>query len=143
MAICRQLAGMYHQDVNRVRKMVGKKTYKDEPELKQLFMMGCKKNGVGKTLTSHLWAEIKKHGEYSFNKAHCVAYFLCAWANMYFQVYHSFEWYLANLQVQNSDEKISHTIMSAQRDGIKFANVDINKSKITWSYDGDVLVPSL
>lgn len=143
MAICRQLAGMSWQDVNRVRKMVGKKTYKDEPELKKLFMMGCKKNGVAEETSNRIWGDIKKHGEYSFNRAHCVAYFMQAWANMYFQVYHSFEWYLANLQLEDKDEKTSVIIANAQREGIEFTNVDVNKSKANWSRDGDKFVPAL
>jgi DNA polymerase III alpha subunit len=143
MAICRQLAGMSHQDVNRVRKMMGKKTYKDEPELSTLFYMGCKKNGVDEALAKKLWAEIKKHGGYSFNKAHCVAYFVIAWANMYFQVYHPFEWYLANLQIEQSDDKISVIVANASKAGIKISNVDVNKSRAGWTYDGDTLVPGL
>lgn len=143
MAICRRVAGMSHQDVNRVRKMVGKKTYKDEPELKGLFMMGCKKRGIEEGFAANLWAEIKKHGEYSFNRAHSVAYFLVAWVNMYLQVHHPFEWYLANLQIEEDDDRIATIISYAQRAKIKFSNVDVNKSKATWSYAGDVLVPGL
>ncbi len=143
MAICRQLAGMTHRDVNRVRKMVGKKTYKEEPELRSLFIMGCTKRGVDPEQSAHLWAEIKKHGEYSFNRAHCVVYFLQAWANMYFQVHHPFEWFLANLMLESDDKKIALIISAAQKAGVEFANVDVNKSKAGWSYDGNVLIPGL
>jgi hypothetical protein len=143
MSICRHLAGMTHRDVNRVRKMVGKKTYKEEPELRHLFIMGCIKNEVEKEKAEHLWAEIKKHGEYSFNRAHCVVYFLQAWANMYFQVHHPFEWFLANLMLERDDKKIATIISAAQKAGVKIADVDVNKSEAGWSYDGDTLIPGL
>ncbi len=143
MAICRKLAGMSHRDVNRVRKMVGKKTYKEEPELKKLFVMGCLKRGVEPERSNAIWADIKKHGEYSFNRAHCVAYFMQAWANMYFQVHHPFEWFLANLILQKDDQKISKIVNAAQKAGIKIGDVDVNKSKSDWSYDGDTLIPGL
>lgn len=143
MQLCRNIGQMSWRDVNRVRKMVGKKDLSEAPELEALFKRGCSKSGLSGEATDKLWGEILKHGGYSFNRAHAVAYFVIAWADMYLQVYHPVEWILANLLVEEDDTKISFILGEANRLGVSLGCLDVNRSKATWSYDGDTLIHGL
>lgn len=143
MRICRNIAGMMHKDVERVRKMIGKKDTSEAPELKEIFIRGCRRYGLPDATIEKTWKEIMKAGDYAFNKSHAVAYFLIGWANMYFQVYHPLEWILANLIIADDDTKKITIFSEAKRLGVEIDYVDVNRSKKDWSYDGDVLIPGL
>ncbi len=144
MELCRRLAGMRWQDVARVRKMIGKKDTSEAPELSKIFIEGCMENGMAEGPASELWEEILKHGGYSFNRAHCVAYFIIAWSNMYFQAHYPTEWILANLQVEDDDNPIYRIIYEGHRMGQKFHHIDVNISQADWSRDeDDRLIPGL
>lgn len=143
MRICREIAGMMHKDVERVRKMIGKKDISEADELKEIFVRGCLRHGLERRTIENVWGEIMKAGDYAFNKSHAVAYFIIGWTNMYLQVYYPLEWVLANLMVTDDDTKRITIFSEAKRLGVDIAYVDVNRSKEQWSYDGDVLVPGL
>lgn len=144
MDMAREIAGMDWAGVHKVRKMSGKKDRSQVEPLKKEFVEGCmEKSGLPESGATKLWNEIESFAEYGFNKSHCVAYFIIAWANMYLQVYHPFEWILANLEIEESDDKKSLVIAEAMRIGIPFKDIDINYSEVEWSYDDDALVPGL
>jgi DNA polymerase-3 subunit alpha len=143
MTLCRDVAGMYWRDVNRVRKMVGRKDTSEAGELSVLFVRGCVTRGVDQDAAERLWEEILTHGSYSFNRAHAVAYYITAWANMYFQVYHRTEWILANLQVHDDDNDTYKTIYEGHRLGVGFRPVSVNTSDVDWTEKDGHLVPGL
>lgn len=143
MKICRDIAGMMHKDVERVRKMIGRKDTSEADELKEFFVRGCRRYGIPDNTIESIWTEIMKAGDYAFNKSHAVAYFLIGWANMYLQVYHPLEWILGNLIIADDDTKKITIFSEAKRLGIDIDYVDVNRSKEDWSYDNDILVPGL
>lgn len=143
MEICRVLAGMSWRDVNRVRKMVSKKDSKEAESLHRIFLSGCKDKGISEEVAGELWSQIMRHGGYSFNRSHAVAYFLAAWANMYLQVYYPFEWILANLRTAKDDEKTFKALFEGHRLGLDMGRIDVNSSGTNWSYSGDRLLHKL
>lgn len=143
MRICRNVAGMMHKDVERVRKMIGKKDISEADELKEIFVRGCLRFGLDRKSIEDIWLEIMKAGSYAFNKSHAVAYFLIGWTNMYLQVNHPLEWVLGNLIITDDDTKKITIFSEAKRLGVDIGYVDVNRSRKNWSYQENTLIPGL
>jgi hypothetical protein len=138
MAMCRGIGSLSWAETEKVRKLASKKLH-DHPDWEPLgekFVANATQAGMNPTDAEALWAGMKKHSEYSFNRAHAAAYTVMSWANMYLQVFHPAEWILANM-IHDFDGNRQDILSEAARLGIDIGTVDVNESELNWTYSVD------
>lgn len=134
LRICRELAGMEWDDVDRQIKLAGKET-EEKKELKKKFVTGItKKIGMSKDDAEELYEKISL---YLFNKGHAVGYALIAFYEMYLKHYYPFEFYLATLKHTDKEEEQLKYVVEAIGKGIIVIPPHINSTSFCSETDFD------
>ena len=145
-----ELGKLPMKDVNRLRKLFLKKDKSksdefldnEKKELKGKLVVGCKENGWTEEQANDLWASIAKFGGYGFNVAHSKSYALITMQTAHLSTYYPLEFAAAVLTVQQSGNMQKH-VNDIKRRGIKILPVDVNKSKMSNTVEGDAIRLSL
>jgi len=97
--------------------------------MRQRFMEGARKNGVGNSTASRIFAALEGFAQYGFCKSHAAGFALLCYQSAWLKRHYPAEFYCALLNNQPmgfySPEVIVH---DAKRHGIEVLPVDINKS---------------
>lgn len=102
LTACLKIGGMSGKGANDVMKTLHGNNHKEEA-LPQEFIQGAiKTSGLTE---DEAWELYQKLTNYTFNKAHAIAYVMISYWMMWFKCYHPFEYYLSILQLENDENK--------------------------------------
>jgi len=153
MNIMNRLAGLSFSEAEDIRKALTKwhttrtsqkreddraarlmKNYEDR------FLEGCRKYKIDQELAQSLWNQMLAQTRYSFNLPHATSYAMLAYQCLFLKKYYTLD-YMTNLLSlelsSGTDENLIQYLYEACKLGIKILPVDINKSQILFSKEGD------
>jgi DNA polymerase-3 subunit alpha len=129
MRITMEMAGFSAAKADKLRKGMGKKNMAIVDALAPEFVEGAVSRGYEKRLAERVWGDIKKFGEYAFNKSHAAAYGLIAYQTAYLKAHYPLEYLAANLtSYTGKSETIVKYIAACNAAGIKVLPPDVNSS---------------
>ena len=137
--IFKQLGGFSLSEADSIRRAMGKKDMVLMKSYKNQFIEGIKTSGGTELDGITIWDKIERFAEYSFNRAHAVAYAITGYIAQYLKVYYPVVFWAISLEYEADDkEKLPLILQEMQEvDGIKVRSADINKSGKTFYVDYD------
>lgn len=123
MKIAEVMAGFSLQEADSLRKAIGKKKADLMKQVKEKFIIGCRKNSVPEEKIEEVFGIIEKSNRYSFNKSHAVGYAIMSYASAYRKCNRPIVFYKHCLR--NAKHKIKpdaykkQLVLSAKSDDIK------------------------
>jgi DNA polymerase-3 subunit alpha len=138
MQIAKTLAGFTGGQADDLRKAIGKKIHEKMMALKDVFLDGCKANGIPDHVAQSLWAENEASADYSFNKSHADSYAYGAYQDMWLKHYYPHEFYTA-LFTHEKKEKFPRIVREVQSSSIPLLPPDVNTSTREFTLDGDAI----
>lgn len=143
LQVVRRLGNFTWEQAAQIRKLISKKQGEQAfNRMRELFMDGCKQNGVKELNAGKIWKQLVTAGAYAFNSAHCVSYGKLAYWTMWLKVYHPLEFYCAALQKYECKpgEKGFDILKEAATKGITILPPDPIRSQVSWSvHEGGLL----
>lgn len=139
MAIVSAITGGTLADADEGRRIIVKSKVGDphwEAEMGALldkFVAGGKAHGLPDELVAKLWAELKAHARYSFNRAHAVSYARISWELAWWKWHHRSVFYAETINSDSSE--MMRYIYSAAADGLEIVPPRINTSGLEWTAD--------
>lgn len=152
MVIAQKMGGFSPAQADDLRKAMGK-LYRIQGSAAREFMQGyhdlwvegCKKNGVDDETRDMVWEYELGFGSYGFNKSHSGWYGFRAYQDAWLKKYYPLEFFASILTFPSGSspkakqEFISRAVREARSLGVKFLPPDINKSDLHWTADGDAV----
>lgn len=134
LQVVRTLANFSWENAAKIRKLISKKQGEQAfNRMQDLFMDGCRANGVKDVNAGKIWKQLVTAGAYAFNSAHCVSYGMLAYWTMWLKVHHPLEFYCASLQKYDPKTKGFDLLKEAAKRGIEILPPDPVRSQTTWS----------
>ncbi|PKL39738.1 MAG: DNA polymerase III subunit alpha [Spirochaetae bacterium HGW-Spirochaetae-1] len=134
MLISQVIGGFTMPEADKLRKAMGKKKMDIINELEEKFLAGAANNKIDKSFAEELYGQIKKFGEYGFNKSHSAAYALVTYQTAYLKAHYSIQYMTALLSTQPDD--VTMLINDCRRMGIEVLPPSINKSMFDFTIEG-------
>lgn len=129
MRVASDLAGFSLGEADILRRAIGKKKADVLAKQRQLFIEGCKKNGLEEEKSIHVYDLIVKFADYGFNKSHAAAYAVLAYQTAYLKANYPTEFLAAMLTgVMGSSDKVALYIDDCKSLGIQVLPPDVNES---------------
>lgn len=144
---------VYQEQVMKTMREVGKMTWKETAEIRKLisrsqgvekfntfkdrFAVGARENGMNDHEIDVMWDSICTFGAWAFNKSHSVSYTIISYWTMWLKVYYPMEFYSSLLEITKDDGNRKKILKEYKREGYKLLSVDVNKSKQSFSIEGD------
>ncbi|MDP3724739.1 MAG: DNA polymerase III subunit alpha [bacterium] len=126
-----ELAGYNWQEVDKLRKAMGKKIAKEMAAEKEKFIKRIVERGMPQDKAEKLWSEIEIFAGYGFNKAHAACYGLLACQTAYLKANYPAPYMAAVMTVEAQNaEKIASAMMECRRMDISVLPPSINDSDI-------------
>lgn len=114
------------------KKMDELKTYEDQ------FMIYAEEKNMSADIAKRIFKMIVDSGLYSFNESHGVAYAILCYITAFLKTYYPREFMAACLtNAYERKENVTELVAECRRLGIKFLNVDINKSEWEFTLEND------
>lgn len=134
LQVVRLLANFSWENAAKIRKLISKKQGEQAfNRMQDLFMDGCRTNGVKDTSAGKIWKQLVTAGAYAFNSAHCVSYGMLAYWTMWLKVHYPLEFYCSSLQKYDPKTKGFDLLKEATSRGIVILPPDPVRSQTTWS----------
>lgn len=129
MQISKDLAGFTGGQADTLRKAIGKKISEKLKGMRNEFVIGCVKNGVGDKLANEIFDTWESFAEYAFNKSHAACYALISYWTAYLKAHFpsAFMAALLTSDYQNID-RIAIEVAEAKAMGIEVLGPDVNES---------------
>lgn len=119
------------------RAMSKKRSQEAMGEIRQEFIDGAKRNGIGATLADRIFAALDGFAEYGFCKSHAAGFALLCYQSAWLKKYHPSEFYCALLNNQPMGFYSPEVIVrDAKRHGVDVLATDINKSGVRCTVEG-------
>lgn len=136
MWIARELAGYSLGDADLLRRAMGKKIKSEMDKQREIFINGCKKNGIDENLAVDIFDKIAKFASYAFPKAHAAPYALLSYQTAFLKANYPLEFYAATmtLDMHNTD-KINVLHQDMKKLGFSLLPPDINTSLSVFSVE--------
>ncbi len=145
MLLASSLAGFSLGEADILRKAMGKKQKEVMEDIMVRFVEGCVKNGIDRGKAELIFNNIAPFAEYGFNKSHAAGYAVLAYFTAFLKAHYPLEFIVANINAemntQDSQEKIYKFLQEAKRSGFKVTPPSINKSDYEFKIiDGDTIL---
>lgn len=128
------------KDCELVRKAISKKKLEGFIKYKEMFICNGMKNlGVDEKEIGNLWDQVEAFSEYGFNFSHAVAYTYISAYLLYLKAHYPHEFFASILSCETLSEKIKDYKMEAKINGVDVCRLDINKSKVHFTLEGDLI----
>ncbi|MCK9541143.1 MAG: DNA polymerase III subunit alpha [Novosphingobium sp.] len=127
MRIVKEIANFTDSRADDMRKAIGKKKLELIDECGLEFIENAI---ISKNEANFIWEEIKKSGNYSFNKSHAVGYAMVSFACAYLIYYYSAYYFKNLLELSDNSDKIKSYIRNCPV-SIKSPNIFFSKSNHT------------
>jgi len=139
MQVAVKLAGFTDAQSDTLRYAVGKKIPELLAQQKALFIDGCVKNDIDKSIAQKIFEQIDYFAGYGFNKSHSAAYAFLAYQTCWLKTYYHIE-FMCNLltsEINNNDknEKLNAYIRAAAKMGVPCLKHDINRSGLQFKIE--------
>ncbi|MBN2247781.1 MAG: DNA polymerase III subunit alpha [Coriobacteriia bacterium] len=129
MRITMEMGGFSAAKADKLRKGMGKKKMEIVDALEPEFMSGAAERGYDLKVAQRVWADMRKFGEYAFNKSHAAAYGLVSYQTAYLKAHYPLEYMAAVLtSYTGKSETIVRYIAACNQAGIKVLPPDVNSS---------------
>ncbi|HEY5388098.1 MAG TPA: DNA polymerase III subunit alpha, partial [Thermoleophilia bacterium] len=129
MRITMEMGGFTAAKAEKLRKGMGKKKMEIVDALEPEFMAGAAERGYDLKVAKDVWTDIKKFGEYAFNKSHAAAYALISYQTAYLKAHYPREFMAALLSsYTGKTEQIVKYVAACKRGGILVLPPDVNSS---------------
>jgi len=129
MRITMQMGGFSAAKADRLRKGMGKKNMAIVDALEGEFMAGAAERGFDRKVAERVWTDMRKFGEYAFNKSHAAAYGLVSFQTAYLKAHYPLEYMAAVLtSYTGKSETIVKYIAACTTAGITVLPPDVNSS---------------
>lgn len=135
--IAQAVAGFSEQTADILRAAIGKKNEQKMQSLKKYFIAGAIKNNYTEYSAERLFANIQKYGRYAFNKPHSIAYSILAYYTFWLKRNYRVEFITASINNEKHWDKIAMFIFDAKSHGIEVLPVDVSKSKLDFTVEGE------
>ena len=136
MQIVQVLAGFSLGQADLLRRAMGKKKHDLLMAQKEIFLQGCKKNGIESALANHIFDLLTHFADYGFNKSHSAAYALLAWQTAYLKAHYPVEFMAGVLtSIMDKPDKIPVYIQLCRQMRIKILPPDVNLSAATFGIE--------
>jgi DNA polymerase-3 subunit alpha len=97
-------------------------------------------DGCSKVKAEEIWQTVMKFSDYGFNRAHATGYGLMGYRMAYLKAHHPVEFMAALLAAWTGDPKKELKYRAEAQDmKIRIGQVNINKSGIEWTPDGQII----
>ena len=146
LQVVRKLANFSWENAAKIRKLISKKQGEQAfNRMRELFMDGCKANGVKELAAGKIWKQLVTAGAYAFNSAHSISYAMIAYWTMWLKVKYPLEFYCASLQKFDCKpgERGFDMLKEAAAKGIAILPPDPARSQVSWSVHNDALLAGL
>ena len=146
MEIARKCGGLSWADTSDLRRAASK-SLGDEffGKYKEKFINGAiEDKGYDKLVAEQLWSDISSSGSWSFNKSHAVSYGLISYWTAWAKANHPIEFAVASLNnTSNVESGIKLLRDYKLNEDINYIPVDSDKSELSWTHSGNVLIGPL
>ena len=138
MRIASDLAGFTLGEADMLRRAMGKK----KPEIiagkRAQFVEGAVNNNVDADIAGQIFDLMEFFAGYGFNKSHSAAYALVTYQTAYLKANYPVEFMTALLtSVRDNTDKVVVFIDDCRRNGIEVLPPDVNRSRQSFSVEGD------
>ena len=124
-----------------LRRIVGKKKVAEVRKWKKKIRDKVKENNLDKEVGDILWKVLEDSANYSFNKAHSIAYAALAAITIYLKFNYPKEFFLSLLKMTRHEPDPTSEITKVQRElssfGIELLPPHLTKSEMDFSIEGD------
>ncbi len=129
MQLSKDMAGFTGGQADTLRKAMGKKIAELMAKMKNEFIEGCLKNGLGKKLAEETFSDMEKFAEYGFNRSHAVCYALIGYQTAYLKAHYPAE-FMASLLTSDREniDRIAIEVEECRQMGIDVLPPDVNTS---------------
>ena len=130
MLICKEIGNFKWNEVNKIRKIIGKTQGSHKfIEYADQFIEGAKVKGINEDKAKKLWYNLAKFGGYGFNKSHAIVYSLLSYWCLYFRYYYPKEYFISIVNVAKTKSRKMFGVHSLKKRGHKVLAPEINSSK--------------
>ncbi len=127
--ILSELAGYSPGDADLVRRAIGKKKASEIEKHKNIFVSGCKQNGIAEKVAEAIYGDIEFFARYGFNKSHAADYAVITVQTAYLKAHYPVEYLAAQLLVErDKTEKVINFVSECRRMGVDVLPPDVNYS---------------
>ena len=135
MNVCMVLAGYDENEADAVRKILGKKKVEEARKAGEKFVLACDANGIDRSVSEPLWAQMEEFAKYSFNRAHAWGYAIIAYWCAWMKVQRPLAFLTALLSTVDAD-RLPDFVEEARQRGYTPLGPDINSSGRRFSVVG-------
>jgi len=129
MRITMEMGGFTAAKADKLRKGMGKKKMEIVDALEPEFMAGAAERNYDLQVAKRVWADMRKFGEYAFNKSHAAAYGLVSYQTAYLKAHYPLEYMAAVLtSYTGKSETIVRYIAACNQAGMTVLPPDVNSS---------------
>ncbi|MBM3255905.1 MAG: DNA polymerase III subunit alpha [Candidatus Moranbacteria bacterium] len=129
MQLSKDMAGFTGGEADTLRKGMGKKIPELILKLREDFVRGCVKNGVGKRIAEKAFSDMEKFAQYGFNRSHAACYAMIGYQTAYLKGNYPAEFMAALLTAdQNDIDRIAIEVEECRQLGIAVLPPSVNQS---------------
>ncbi len=144
MQIFRDLAGYSLGRADLVRRAMSKKKVDVMNKEREVFVAGCKSNGITENISNKIFDEMSEFAKYAFNKSHAAAYASVSYQTAYLKTYYKEEFMAATMNsLLGNLNKIPEYISECKKMGIEILRPDINASLARFNVENEKIVFAL
>ncbi len=137
MAVVQALAGYSLAEADVLCYAIRKKIKEKLDAQKELFVQGCRKNGIPDAVVALVWEDFTPFARYGFNRAHAAIYGMIAYHTAYLKANYPVEYMTAVLSSDmGSPERIAIAVAECRRMNIAVLAPDVNRSRWDFSIEG-------
>ncbi|RBP31004.1 DNA polymerase III alpha subunit [Marinobacter pelagius] len=138
MQIAQVMAGYTLGGADMLRRAMGKKKPEEMAKQKAIFLDGCEKNGIDKTLAENIFDLVEKFAGYGFNKSHSAAYALVSYQTLWLKAHYPAEFMAAVLtaDMQNTD-KVVTLVEECRNMKLDLLVPDVSRSAYTFTVNDE------
>ena len=144
MRLGREIGGLSWEDVNALRRGMGKSLGKEYfNKFYPQFLKGAKAKGMNEEESQHVWDHMCTMGSYGFNRSHAAAYGTVSYWCCVLKSKHPLEYAAAQLRNSKGDDSTTLILRELVKEGFKYIPVDIKKSGMNWEVHGKTIYGGL
>lgn len=140
MSIFRVIAGYTFGHADIVRRAMSKKKASVLEAERESFVTGATERGMSAQDANALFDDMASFANYAFNKSHAAAYARISYRTAYLKAHYPGAYFAALLtSVTGNQQKIAEYTAECAKYGIRVLPPHINKSRMTFHYDGEAI----
>jgi DNA polymerase III alpha subunit len=137
MLLGREIGDLSWDDVTQLRKSMSKSLGKEYfDQFGDRWKAGAIKKGIPRNVLDKVWDDMCAYGNWSFNRAHAVAYGLVSYYCCYLKAHYPLEFAAATLDAEAMADKQIKVLRELHYEGVKYQPVDTKHSDLLWAIKG-------